>query len=118
MFNIHLFKKNKNFSQSVHCFVFGISDGPDKPMIKVMPEKSVYMSGSEITLSCSADSSPSATVQWMFNGTYLNKNSQQLKLENVSSNNSGVYECIVHNSVTLRHNSGSVGVNIMGTFSP
>uniref|UniRef100_A0A3P9LP04 Ig-like domain-containing protein n=1 Tax=Oryzias latipes TaxID=8090 RepID=A0A3P9LP04_ORYLA len=100
-------------NMSSSSVLLNISYGPDKPMLKVMPEKTVYMSGSEITLSCSADSSPSATVQWMFNGTYLNKNSQQLKLENVSSNNSGVYECIVHNSVTLRHNSGSVGVNIM-----
>ncbi|XP_036071789.1 hemicentin-1 [Oryzias melastigma] len=87
--------------------------GPDMPVMKVMPEKAIHVSGSGITLSCSADSNPSATVQWKFNGVNLNQNSPQLQLQNVSVNNSGVYECIVHNPITLRYNSGSVRVQIM-----
>ncbi|RVE62930.1 hypothetical protein OJAV_G00161830 [Oryzias javanicus] len=91
--------------------------GPETPVMKVMPEKIIHMSGSGITLSCSADSNPTATVQWKFNGVNLNQNSPQLQLQNVSVNNSGVYECIVHNPITMRHNNGSVKVQIMDPIS-
>uniref|UniRef100_A0A3Q3JVM3 Ig-like domain-containing protein n=1 Tax=Monopterus albus TaxID=43700 RepID=A0A3Q3JVM3_MONAL len=102
-----------------YCFVFNgvsngssssvnltISYGPSNPAMMVMPMTSrySYRTGSNITLSCSADSSPSAIISWMLNNVSLNHIDPQFQLQNATRNNSGTYKCLFYNTVTLRVN--------------
>ncbi|XP_035285194.1 carcinoembryonic antigen-related cell adhesion molecule 5-like [Anguilla anguilla] len=79
-----------------------ISFGPDNVQVTVDPSKEFQTPGSNITLSCSAQSSPPAEFKWAFNGTMLNTEGQKLKLENIQENQSGNYTCWAHNIETLR----------------
>ncbi|KAM9353509.1 carcinoembryonic antigen-related cell adhesion molecule 1 [Symphorus nematophorus] len=90
-----------------------ISYGPSNTTMMIMPMKSYYRTGSNITLSCSAVSSPPASIQWLVNGVYLNQFSSQLQLEGVTESNSGVYKCLFHNRVTSRFSSTSAMIRIM-----
>ncbi|KAG8009939.1 Hemicentin-1 [Nibea albiflora] len=90
-----------------------ISFGPSNASMVIMPMKYIYITGSNITLSCSAESSPPAMVQWMVNGVYLNEFTQQLKLEMVTESNSGSYKCLFHNTVTSRFTSTSAMIRIL-----
>ncbi|XP_036394136.1 carcinoembryonic antigen-related cell adhesion molecule 5-like [Megalops cyprinoides] len=71
----------------------------------VAPQKEFHISGSNLTLSCSAQSSPPAQFQWAFNGGMLNREGQELRLENIQANQSGSYTCWAHNIRTLRYKS-------------
>ncbi|XP_075965820.1 cell adhesion molecule CEACAM5-like [Anarhichas minor] len=90
-----------------------ISYGPSNTMMVIMPMRSTYITGSNITLSCSADSSPPAMIQWMVDGVYLNNFGPHLQLETVTESNSGNYQCVFHNTVTLRFSSKSAMIRIM-----
>uniref|UniRef100_A0AAQ5X1Q8 Ig-like domain-containing protein n=1 Tax=Amphiprion ocellaris TaxID=80972 RepID=A0AAQ5X1Q8_AMPOC len=68
----------------------------------ITPMKDTYKTGSKITLSCSAESSPPAMIKWIVDGVYLNQSGPQLQLENVTQGNSGHYTCVLHNTVTSR----------------
>ncbi|XP_038850731.1 carcinoembryonic antigen-related cell adhesion molecule 5-like isoform X1 [Salvelinus namaycush] len=80
-----------------------ISYGPENTTMKVTPLDVLYGSGSNLTLSCSAESSPSAQFQWLLNGTLLSNNRPELRLENIQANQSGSYSCWAHNTRTLRY---------------
>lgn len=82
----------------------------------LMPGKPVYRTGENITLSCSADSSPVARIWWMFNGTEINKTGSDLHLQNVTESDSGDYRCILYNNVTSILTSESKTIKIMGKF--
>uniref|UniRef100_A0A8C6EXE8 Ig-like domain-containing protein n=1 Tax=Marmota marmota marmota TaxID=9994 RepID=A0A8C6EXE8_MARMA len=71
--------------------------GPDAPIIK--PPDSHFRPGTNLNLSCHADSNPPAQYSWSFNGRLL-ESTQQLSVPNLSTNNSGSYVCVAHNSVT------------------
>uniref|UniRef100_A0A3Q1AZB8 Ig-like domain-containing protein n=1 Tax=Amphiprion ocellaris TaxID=80972 RepID=A0A3Q1AZB8_AMPOC len=73
----------------------------------ITPMKDTYKTGSKITLSCSAESSPPAMIKWIVDGVYLNQSGPQLQLENVTQGNSGHYTCVLHNTVTSRFSSAS-----------
>uniref|UniRef100_A0A3Q3AD05 Hemicentin-1-like n=2 Tax=Kryptolebias marmoratus TaxID=37003 RepID=A0A3Q3AD05_KRYMA len=90
-----------------------ISYGPSNTMMTVMPVKNAHKTGSNISLSCSTESSPSAMIRWMFSDMYLNQYGQQLNLENVNESNSGNYKCVCYNTVTLRSSSASTMIRIM-----
>ncbi|KAK9514049.1 hypothetical protein VZT92_027539 [Zoarces viviparus] len=90
-----------------------VSYGPSNTMMGIMPMRSTYITGSNITLSCSADSSPPAMIQWMVDGVYLNHFGPHLQLETVAESNSGNYQCVFHNTVTLRFSSKSAMIRIM-----
>uniref|UniRef100_A0A3Q4HR15 Ig-like domain-containing protein n=1 Tax=Neolamprologus brichardi TaxID=32507 RepID=A0A3Q4HR15_NEOBR len=81
-----------------------VSYGPSNTEMTVMPLMNIYKGGSNITLSCSAVSSPPAMFQWMVNGVYLNKIEPKLELEKVNESMSGNYTCLIHNNVTFRFN--------------
>ncbi|XP_059195083.1 hemicentin-1-like, partial [Centropristis striata] len=89
-----------------------ISYGPSNTTMMITPMKSTYTTGSNITLSCSAESSPPAMIQWMFDGVYLNQFGPQLLLEKVAVSNSGYYRCLFHNAVTSRFSSKSAMIRI------
>ncbi|XP_049902626.1 hemicentin-2-like [Epinephelus moara] len=90
-----------------------ISYGPHNTSMTIMPMRSTYKTGSNITLSCSAESSPQAMFQWMFNWMYLNKSGPLLQLERVTVSDSGTYKCIIHNTVTARFSSESAMIRIV-----
>lgn len=83
-------------------------------MMKIMPMMYTYKIGSNVTLSCSAESNPEPTIQWMFNGVYLNHYGTQLQLENVMLNSTGNYTCLFHNTVTSRFSSATLMIWVLG----
>lgn len=101
---------SQEMSLSVHL---NISYGPSNITMMIMPMRSTYITGSNITLSCSAESSPPAMIQWMVDGMYLNQFGPQLQLENVTESNSGSYQCLFHNTVTSRFSSKSAMIRIV-----
>ncbi|XP_022620364.1 carcinoembryonic antigen-related cell adhesion molecule 5-like [Seriola dumerili] len=86
-----------------------ISYGPSNTTMTIMPMVShyIYRTGLNITLSCSAMSSPPAMIKWMVNGVYMNKYGSHIQLVNVTESNSGNYKCVFHNTVTSRFSSAS-----------
>ncbi|XP_072536669.1 carcinoembryonic antigen-related cell adhesion molecule 1 [Salminus brasiliensis] len=94
-----------------------ISYGPGNPTVAVLPEQQGYISGSNITLSCSADSSPPALFQWSYNGIFLNEAGQTLQLKNASQNQTGGYTCTAHNAATLRYTAASSTIRIIDPVS-
>lgn len=90
------------------------SDGPSNAAMTLMPAKAAYRTGDNITLSCSADSSPAARIWWMFNGMEINKTGSHLQLQNVTESNSGDYTCMFHNNVTSRLINKSKMIRILG----
>ncbi|XP_014840868.1 PREDICTED: carcinoembryonic antigen-related cell adhesion molecule 5-like isoform X3 [Poecilia mexicana] len=94
-----------------------ISYGANNATMTVDPVKYMYRSGSNITLSCSVESKPTAMVQWMFDGVNLNQFGLQLHLQNVKKNNTGTYTCLFHNTVTMRFSSDSTVIRVMDPIS-
>lgn len=79
-----------------------------------------YIVGSDITLSCSAQSNPNATYQWSFEGQPLNQGVTQLFLGNSKQTQTGNYTCSALNSVTRRSASMTTMIRIVGkdVFKP
>uniref|UniRef100_A0A3B4ZW41 Carcinoembryonic antigen-related cell adhesion molecule 5-like n=1 Tax=Stegastes partitus TaxID=144197 RepID=A0A3B4ZW41_9TELE len=77
------------------CF----SDGPDSVQIAGVSRLNVK---STLTLSCSADSIPSASYTWKLNGTTMVTNSAEYIKENVDFSDSGEYTCEARNAITER----------------
>lgn len=71
-----------------------------------------YTHGSDIRIVCSAESSPPAEIQWMFNGVYLEHFGPWLDLKKVNESNSGNYRCLFHNKVTSRFASANTTIRI------
>ncbi|XP_036436265.1 hemicentin-2-like [Colossoma macropomum] len=79
--------------------------GPDSVSVKAEPLKTIYSSGSDLTLTCSAESSPAAEFQWAVNGAVLSTEGPELKLTNIQTSQSGSFTCTAHNSKTLRYST-------------
>lgn len=71
--------------------------GPDAPVIS--PPDIYLHQGSNLNLSCHADSNPPAQYFWLINEK-LQASSQQLFISNITTNNSGTYACFVNNTAT------------------
>ncbi|KAM3614517.1 uncharacterized protein V6R79_015708 [Siganus canaliculatus] len=93
-----------------------ISYGPSNTTMMIMPSKYIYRTGSNITLSCSTESNPAATIQWMVDGMD-SVTSPQLQLQSVTESNSGNYQCIFHNTVTGRFSSASATIRILAPIT-
>ncbi|XP_068613228.1 carcinoembryonic antigen-related cell adhesion molecule 5-like [Brachionichthys hirsutus] len=89
-----------------------ISYGPSNTTLMIMPMKYTHKAGSNITLSCSTDSKPQATIKWMVDGMALDHSDSTLHLKSVTENDMGKYECIFHNAVTLRFDSANAMIKI------
>ncbi|XP_056142091.1 carcinoembryonic antigen-related cell adhesion molecule 1 [Lampris incognitus] len=94
-----------------------ISYGPVDPTVMVSPMKAAYKTGSDITLNCSAESSPPAKVSWLFDGQYLNQFGSPLQLERVKENQTGSYKCLLYNDVTNKFSSVSAVIRIVEPIS-
>ncbi|XP_066461767.1 carcinoembryonic antigen-related cell adhesion molecule 8-like [Eleutherodactylus coqui] len=86
-----------------------VAYGPDKA--RIQGELLVGL-GSPITLTCSADSEPDPEYQWGFNGKVLEQKIYKYSISNATTENQGLYTCVVKNTVTLRNATVSVYVNV------
>ncbi|KAK6469737.1 carcinoembryonic antigen-related cell adhesion molecule 1-like [Huso huso] len=84
-------------------FLLIVSYGPESLTLSISPQKLIYSAGSDLTLSCSAQSSPPAHYQWFFNGAPLNKLGSQLNMAHIQHNQTGNYTCWAYNNITLRY---------------
>ncbi|KAG9275978.1 carcinoembryonic antigen-related cell adhesion molecule 20-like isoform X3 [Astyanax mexicanus] len=88
-----------------------VNYGPDIAYVRAVPSGPLYSSGSEVFLTCSADSSPAAEYQWALDGSVLSDEGQKLTLTDIQTTDNGSYTCIAHNTKTLRY-STSQTINI------
>ncbi|XP_076135974.1 hemicentin-1-like [Alosa pseudoharengus] len=105
---------SQEHSWSVHL---NISYGPSNLMLEVAPDKMAYVSGSSVTLTCTAESKPAASYMWLFNDTLLNKVGRLLELTDLQINKTGQYTCLVHNSLTSRYEKISRSLTIVDPIS-
>ncbi|XP_059522336.1 carcinoembryonic antigen-related cell adhesion molecule 5-like isoform X23 [Myotis daubentonii] len=78
-------------------FTLNVVYGPDAPTIS--PSDSHYLRGTNLNLSCQAASNPPAQYSWLINGSSQHP-TQELFIPNITSNYSGSYTCLAHNSVS------------------
>ncbi|KAM9309659.1 carcinoembryonic antigen-related cell adhesion molecule 1 [Pholidichthys leucotaenia] len=91
-----------------------VSYGPKNIKMDITPKQEVYKTGSNITLFCSVDAHPQASVQWFHNGISLTHGDNQYQVENAAESDSGNYKCLFHSNVTLRFASASEMLKIWG----
>ncbi|KAK1151823.1 carcinoembryonic antigen-related cell adhesion molecule 5-like, partial [Acipenser oxyrinchus oxyrinchus] len=91
-----------------------VSYGPESLTLSISPQKPIYSAGSDLTLSCSAQSSPPAHYQWFFNGAPLNKLGSQLNMTHTQHNQTGNYTCWAFNNITLRYAKETREVIVVG----
>ncbi|KAL7886544.1 hypothetical protein AOLI_G00042650 [Acnodon oligacanthus] len=90
--------------------------GPEN--VKAEPLKNIYSSGFNLTLTCSAESSPAAEFQWAVNGTMLSAEGPEFNLTNIQTNQSGSYTCTAHNTKTLRYSTSEpIHITVMEKVS-
>uniref|UniRef100_A0A4W5LXK2 Ig-like domain-containing protein n=1 Tax=Hucho hucho TaxID=62062 RepID=A0A4W5LXK2_9TELE len=98
-----------------------VSYGPSNLTMMVVPEMTIghtaYKTGSDITLSCSAQSKPAESYKWRFNEAFLNEQSPKLSLQNTRQNQTGNYTCVAHNKVTLRYATMTTMIKIVEPIS-
>ncbi|XP_072291602.1 cell adhesion molecule CEACAM5-like isoform X3 [Eucyclogobius newberryi] len=87
-----------------------ISYGPDDVILKTSPQIDDFEEGSDVLMSCSADSRPAAQFQWLFNGELLSFTGAQLELMKIQMNQSGDYSCQAFNSKTHRYTTSEPGL--------
>ncbi|KAJ4931228.1 hypothetical protein JOQ06_025526 [Pogonophryne albipinna] len=87
--------------------------GPENINLTISPSQEYYDEGSDIILTCSADSGPPAFVQWFLNGDLMSDTGSDLSLMNVHMSQSGNYSCQAFNNKTLMtQTSQTVGVSV------
>lgn len=103
----------------IFCYVLQQynADGPEQIKITVSPPGEYFEEGSDVHLSCSADSRPAAMFQWFLNGDLLPQSGSELNLMNVERNQSGNYSCHAFNSKTLKsQQSQPLVIRIVGMY--
>lgn len=73
--------------------------------------------GSNLTILCSAESSPPAQLQWAFRGNLVNKTGALLQLLRVTEDRSGSYSCLAFNNHTNTRNTITTHITISSEFS-
>lgn len=81
-------------------FSLTISYGPDSVRISAEGDQEFFTLGSNLTLSCSADSVPAAEYNWLLNGRELEESSREFTIINMTRQDLGNYTCHVYNNRT------------------
>ncbi|XP_034077513.1 carcinoembryonic antigen-related cell adhesion molecule 5-like [Gymnodraco acuticeps] len=115
-FICHVFNNFSNYTNTILCLFLAV--GPEKTLLKLSPSQEYFEKVSNISLSCSADSKPSAVFKWFLNRDLLSDTGPDLSLMNVQINQSGSYSCQAFNEKTLRYEtSQAVAISLAG-FAP
>ncbi|KAJ3597558.1 hypothetical protein NHX12_001081, partial [Muraenolepis orangiensis] len=77
-----------------------------------------FLPGSDLNVSCSAQSNPAAQLQWAFQGDVLHATGPVLMLYGISEKHSGLYSCLAYNNVTQMHSNITKSINIDVFFTP
>ncbi|XP_073677601.1 cell adhesion molecule CEACAM1-like [Garra rufa] len=101
-------------------FNLTVSYGPEKVVMTQTPTDAFLMKGSNLTLTCSAQSDPPAKLHWMFNGIKMPQKATQsqaiITITNIEGKHSGNYSCVAYNTKTNRYVSSPVAVvSVLGT---
>ncbi|XP_041649612.1 carcinoembryonic antigen-related cell adhesion molecule 16-like isoform X2 [Cheilinus undulatus] len=100
-----------NTMEAEHTLV--VNYGPDKAQIK---GESKINSSDTFTLTCSAESEPSASFTWILNGKVVHSSAEYKKKAEPSD--SGNYTCQAKNSKTGRSSSATHGLTVIGSNEP
>ncbi|XP_056619313.1 carcinoembryonic antigen-related cell adhesion molecule 1 [Triplophysa dalaica] len=90
-----------------------VNYGPSNLILTVSPQSIAYASGSVISLSCTVDSNPAASISWTYNNVPLNVVAPNLVLTSTTRNKTGQYACVAHNAVTLRYATVTKNIRIL-----
>ncbi|KAK7157559.1 hypothetical protein R3I93_008910 [Phoxinus phoxinus] len=94
-----------------------ISYGPSNLRITASPDNTTFASGSTISLSCSAESKPTASFYWTHNDNPLNVHSSTFNITDATENKTGPYTCVAHNPVTFRYAAVTKDIRIVDPIS-
>ncbi|XP_056097994.1 carcinoembryonic antigen-related cell adhesion molecule 5 [Rhinichthys klamathensis goyatoka] len=83
-------------------FNLTVSYGPEKIITTQTPTDPFLKKGSNLTLTCSADSDPPAQFKWTFNGNDLLQQAN-ITISNLEERHSGNYSCVANNVKTNRN---------------
>ncbi|MCJ8749811.1 hypothetical protein PDJAM_G00180560 [Pangasius djambal] len=100
--------KNQLESSTSAPFSLTVNYGPELVTKKQEPAVEVLKKGSNLTLSCSAQSSPAAEFIWLFNEASLPQKTATVVLSNLGEEHSGNYSCMAYNSKTQRYVASAV----------
>ncbi|XP_052433459.1 carcinoembryonic antigen-related cell adhesion molecule 20-like [Carassius gibelio] len=89
--------------------------GPDDVSIKGLD---VVDLGVRVSLSCSANSEPSASFSWKFNGADTDVTTDTFTIDQTDFTHSGDYECTAWNSVTKRSVSQKHALMVKASLGP
>lgn len=94
-----------------------LSDGPDNMALTVNGHNTTsFLVGSNLTMLCSAHSSPPALLQWDFRGESVNTTGPFLELYNVTQDQSGAYSCLAFNNRTGMSSNVTSYITIASEF--
>uniref|UniRef100_A0AAQ6IGM1 Ig-like domain-containing protein n=1 Tax=Anabas testudineus TaxID=64144 RepID=A0AAQ6IGM1_ANATE len=93
-FTCYVFNSVSNGSNTVNFTVFCDYN------CSLLHHMTSFLVGSNLTLLCSAQSSPPAQLQWAFRGQNVNTTGPMLYLYNATENQSGPYSCLAFNNAT------------------
>ncbi|XP_076865714.1 cell adhesion molecule CEACAM5 [Brachyhypopomus gauderio] len=124
---IYCTAKNKLQSATSPAFNLTVNYGPESVAMTRVPADAILKKGSNLTLSCSAQSSPAADLFWYLNGLQLPAKGSTVVLSSLTEDQGGNYTCVAFNSKTMRYTASQVstvtvleaisGTNITGPVS-
>uniref|UniRef100_A0A3Q1JCX3 Ig-like domain-containing protein n=1 Tax=Anabas testudineus TaxID=64144 RepID=A0A3Q1JCX3_ANATE len=100
-FRCHVFNHFSNYTSDP--VTLAVSFGPENTDLELSPLQEYYEVGSNISLICSAVSTPAALFYWFLSGDLLSDTGPELRLINIQMSQSGNYSCRAFNNKTLRY---------------
>uniref|UniRef100_A0A3Q2QEN8 Hemicentin-1 n=1 Tax=Fundulus heteroclitus TaxID=8078 RepID=A0A3Q2QEN8_FUNHE len=111
-YQCHAFNLVSNMSSGP--FDVQINYGPKKPTIM---GPNVVKSGTNVTLSCNAESVPPSLYRWYFNGEMLSNMSEYIT-PSLTQEMSGNYICMALNHITGKNSTASIMLTVVEQSNP